>query len=94
MGTQQGTDILLVSIPLLLSYPTSITGAAYLTARFMRAQSYSAQFYIRTYRALRRISMDRFRNVLVDMRCDIYLPRLLLATSALNDYSWNYTVNL
>lgn len=44
--------------------------------------------------SLRRISMDRFRNVLVDMRRHTYLPRLLLATSALNDYSWNYTANL
>lgn len=37
------------------------------------AQSYPTQFYIRTYHALRRISMDRFRNVLVDLCADTYL---------------------
>lgn len=93
-GAQQGVDILLSLSridPSPLLYPTSITDAAYLAARFMRAISLDTVLY--SYLSVARSTAYINGSVpkCVDRR---HLPRLLLATSAPNDYSWNYAANL
>lgn len=67
-------------------------GGISITARFIRAILLDTVLYSYLSRATTYINGGWFRNVSVDVRW--YLPRLLLATSAPNDYSWNYTANL